>query len=213
MEKVIVFVDFDGTITSEETLVGALKIIVSDEEFQRKNKDLLNQKATISQVLHEAFEKTPSIKMAEIIDYVQTVSIRPGFEAFLDYLNERKIPMVVISGGLRQMLDAKIGQYKDRILNTHCVEVDTTHELMILKSDYDDGNELLKKTEIMKQYDYKMAICIGDSHTDIKIAMASDIVFARDFLADYLKAKEKPFYQWNDFFDIKNTLEKILEPE
>lgn len=209
MYSKIAFVDFDGTITAEETLDGALKLIIPKEEFEKRYTDLLNKKVTLSQVLHEAFNKTPSARLPEILAYIDGVPIRNGFSEFLDFMQECQIPVVVISGGIRPMLDSKIKSFQNRILDLYCVDLDTKEKYMKLKSDYDDGIELLKKTDVMKGYEYETAICIGDSHTDINIAAASDIVFARDLLADYMRKTNRHYYEWGDFFDIIQILKSI----
>ncbi|HML38865.1 MAG TPA: haloacid dehalogenase-like hydrolase, partial [Bacillota bacterium] len=151
---------------------------------------------------HQVFDHTPSSRFPEMMEYVRKVPIRDGFPEFLDEMEALGIPVVVISGGLRQLLEEKIGKYRDRFLGMHYVDLDISGEYMKLVSDYDDGREVLKKTDIMAQYDYRTAICIGDSYTDLNMAAASDIVFARDILAAYLKKEGKPFIPWNDFYDV-----------
>ncbi|MEA4987531.1 MAG: HAD-IB family phosphatase [Anaerovorax sp.] len=202
MYKKIIFVDFDGTITMEDTLDGAMRLFVSKEEYEEKLNELVHGKITLSEALHMVFDHAPSNRFHEIMEYVETIEIRDGFSEFLDEMNIAGIPVVIISGGLRQLLEAKIGKYKDRFLGVHYVDLDLSGEKMKLVSQYDDGKELLKKTEIMAQYDYESAICIGDSYTDINMAAASDVVFARDILADYLKKEGRYYIPWDNFYDV-----------
>lgn len=198
----IIFVDFDGTITTEDTLDGAMRLFVSKEEYDKKYREMIQGSITLSEALHLVFDNTPSSRFSEMMEYIYKVSTRDGFAEFLDEMKALGIPVVVISGGLRQLLEVKIGKYKEWFLGMHYVDLDISGDNMRLVSQYDDGKEVLKKTEIMAQYDYQTAICIGDSYTDINMAAASDVVFARDILADYLKKEGKPFISWNDFYDI-----------
>ncbi|MBR0599939.1 HAD-IB family phosphatase [Sinanaerobacter chloroacetimidivorans] len=198
----IIFVDFDGTITTEDTLDGAMRLFVSKEEYDKKYREMIQGSITLSEALHLVFDNTPSSRFSEMMEYIHKVSTRDGFAEFLDEMKALGIPVVVISGGLRQLLEVKIGKYKEWFLGMHYVDLDISGDNMRLVSEYDDGKEVLKKTEIMAQYDYQTAICIGDSYTDINMAAASDVVFARDILADYLKKEGKPFISWNDFYDI-----------
>jgi 2-hydroxy-3-keto-5-methylthiopentenyl-1-phosphate phosphatase len=198
----IIFVDFDGTITTEDTLDGAMRLFVSKEEYDKKYREMIQGSITLSEALHLVFDNTPSSRFSEMMEYIHKVSTRDGFAEFLDEMKALGIPVVVISGGLRQLLELKIGKYKEWFLGMHYVDLDISGDNMRLVSQYDDGKEVLKKTEIMAQYDYQTAICIGDSYTDINMAAASDVVFARDILADYLKKEGKPFIFWNDFYDI-----------
>lgn len=204
----ILFVDFDGTITAEDTLDGCLRLFVPQEEYDKSLQDMTQGRLTLSDALHQVFDHTPSSRFPEMMEYVRKVPIRDGFPEFLDEMKALDIPVVVISGGLRQLLEEKIGEYQDHFLGMHYVDLDISGEYMKMVSDYDDGKEVLKKTDIMAQYDYKTAICIGDSYTDLNMAAASDIVFARDILAAYLKSEGKPFIPWNDFYDVIKALTK-----
>jgi len=207
----IVFVDFDGTITTEDTLDGTMRLFVSKEEYEAKYQEMIRGSLTLSKALHLVFDFTPSVRFHEMMEYIKKVSIRDGFVEFLDEMAVLGIPVVVISGGLRQLLEAKIGEYKERFLGMHFVDLDISGNNMKLVSEYDDGKEVLKKTEIMAQYDYQTAICIGDSYTDINMAAASDVVFARDILADYLKKEGRPYVPWKDFYDIIEAIKNFNE--
>lgn len=44
------------------------------------------------------------------------------------------------------------------------------------------------------------------SLTDLNMALAGDLVFARDRLINYLESEEKSYIQWHDFFDILKYL-------
>jgi 2-hydroxy-3-keto-5-methylthiopentenyl-1-phosphate phosphatase len=205
----IVFVDFDGTVTTEDTLVGALRRSVSEDEYRERYDDLLHGRTTLSRVLREAFEKTPSAKIAEFVEYVQTVPIREGFSDFLDAMRDLGIPVVILSGGLRPMIEKRIGVYRDRILDIHGVDVDTSGTFMRLISPHDDGVELLNKEAVMRKYEYRKSICIGDSHSDISMSRASDIVFARDFLAECMEKSGRDFFRWDSFNDVTDKLKGI----
>lgn len=202
MYNKILFVDFDGTITAEDTLDGALRLAVPKELYEEKTREMLSGRMTLAQVVREGFESIPSSMFPRMMEYLDQVQLREGFTQLLDTADELGIPVVVISGGLRQMIEKKIGHLQDRLLGMHYVDLDLTGQYMHLVSDYDDGMEILAKTKIMAQYDYKHALCIGDSYTDINMAVASDVVFARDKLAEILAQKGIAFTPWNDFYDV-----------
>nr|HML38916.1 haloacid dehalogenase-like hydrolase [Bacillota bacterium] len=134
----ILFVDFDGTITTEDTLDGSMRLFVSKEEYDKKFHEMIQGSLTLSQALHLVFDNTPSSRFPEMMEYIHKVQIRDGFEEFLDEMEAVGIPVVVISGGLRQLLEVKIGKYKDRFLGIHYVDLDISGENMKLVSAYDD---------------------------------------------------------------------------
>ena len=202
MYDTIAFVDFDGTITMEDTLEGAIRLFASPEEFHSVKGKLVRGEMTLSQVVRYAFDGAPSSRLERMLDYVKGVALRPGFPEFLDEMDRREIPVVVISGGVRQFVELRLAPWRGRLLGVHAVDLDTSGPGMKLVSPYDDGNELLKKTDVMALYDYRHAIGIGDSFTDMKMSLAVDTIFARDVLAAYLQKMGRQFLLYDTFFDV-----------
>ena len=98
MYKNIVFVDFDGTITMEDTLVGAIRLFSDPREFKEYNDKLTKGEMTLSQVVRYAFDGAPSELLPKMLDYVDGVAVRKGFSEFLSAMKDLGIPVVVISG-------------------------------------------------------------------------------------------------------------------
>jgi 2-hydroxy-3-keto-5-methylthiopentenyl-1-phosphate phosphatase len=46
-------------------------------------------------------------------------------------------------------------------------------------------------------------LTIGDSITDLNMAMAVTVVFARDRWCHYLDEAQKSYTAWNDFYDVR----------
>lgn len=211
MCQTIAFVDFDGTIMAEDTLEGAIRLFASPEEYHRVRQKLVSGEMTLSQVVRYAFDGAPSPRLPRMLEYVDGVAMRPGFPEFLDEMAARDIPVVVISGGIRQFVERRLAPFRSRLHGLHAVDLDASGPAMRLISPYDDGNELLKKTDVMALYDYRHAIGIGDSFTDRNMALAVDTIFARDELARYLRELGRPYRPYEDFFDVIQTMRDIPE--
>ena len=207
MYETIAFVDFDGTITMEDTLEGAIRLFATPEEFHSVKGKLVRGEMTLSQVVRYAFDGAPSDRLAPMLGYVDQVAIRPGFPEFLDEMAAQEIPVVVISGGVRQFVERKLAPWRSRLLGLHAVDLDVSGPGMKLVSPYDDGNELLKKTDVMALYDYRYAVGIGDSFTDMKMSLAVDTIFARDVLAQYLQKMGRPYLPYDTFFDVTDAMQ------
>ena len=94
----IVFCDFDGTITRTETYVEMFHAFVPDlvteiGEAMRK------RELTLRQGITTLVESIPSRRYPEIIRFIGTRELRPGFAELLDFLDHRSIPFVIISAG------------------------------------------------------------------------------------------------------------------
>lgn len=198
----IFFVDFDGTVTTEETMVGAVRRIAPPALVEAYSNRMMSGELTLSAGLKEAFGQVPSNQLPRILEYIETVPVRPGFEAFLEAAEAAGFPVVILSGGLRPSVEAKLAPWRGRLLDIHAVELDTSGPNMRLVSPYDDGVELMAKRQVMAKYRYRRAACIGDSYTDIRMAEQANVVFARDQLAKILTQQGRPFLPWVDFHDI-----------
>ncbi len=204
MYEKIMFIDFDGTITKQETLDGSMKLTIDPDLYKEKHREMLNGKITLSEALHIGFETVPSSKLPIIMDFVRTVPVREGFMELLTTMKEMKIPVIVISGGLKPYIEEKLEPYKDLILDIYSVDLDCTGEYMRLVSEYEEAGEIMQKTKVMAKYDYEYAICVGDSYTDFRMARASQLVFARDVLVEFLEKQSIPYEPWDDFYDIRD---------
>jgi 2-hydroxy-3-keto-5-methylthiopentenyl-1-phosphate phosphatase len=123
-------------------------------------------------------------------------------------MEELGIPVVVISGGLKPYVMEKLGPFQDRLLGIHSVDLDYSGDFMRLLPEYEEDGELMQKTLVMDQYDYKRAICVGDSMTDVGMAKVCQLVFARDLLAKLLDKDGVAYVPWNNFHDIKDYILK-----
>lgn len=205
--KRMVFCDFDGTITVEETFVGMLKHF-AEENYNDMEKLLVSQQITLRDGVRRMVESIPSERYPEVLDYIRDKEIRPGLEELLDLLEAEQVPFVVISGGLVRSIVIRLQSLADRIHAIYAADVTTKGEYLQVLSDFEGGSELVAKVDVMSQYDFDESVAIGDGLTDVNIALRASIVFARGNLGRYLEKRGKPYQPWNDFFDVRDYLAK-----
>lgn len=207
--KRIVFCDFDGTITVDETFVAMITKF-APAAADRLLPEIYAQRVTLRDGVRQMLESIPSSSYPQIIGFMRSQPIRAGFSEFLDFLKTAQIPIVVISGGLQIMVETTLAPYLDRITAIQAIEVDTTGTYLQASSRYEDGKELVAKAQIMAKYHADETIAIGDSITDWNMALAADLVFARSPLTEYLESQNKPYFAWDDFLDIRELLSQHL---
>jgi 2-hydroxy-3-keto-5-methylthiopentenyl-1-phosphate phosphatase len=203
--KRAVFCDFDGTITSKESFIGMFNIFTPDL-FRKIAPEMLSGRMTLKEGVKSLIESIPSDKYNEILEYTLTIDIRPGFTEFLDYLESIRVPLIVISGGFRGMIETRLGPLLKRVHAVHAVEVDTGGPFLRVQKTVEGDTELMAKATVMSQYECGESIAIGDGSTDNNMAVVATLVFARDSLLKYLQMKGRPFIQWNDFNDVRRML-------
>lgn len=211
MYEKIVFCDFDGTITEEETFVGALFRICEKSDLEYWFNKIKSKQISLGECMINLFQTVPSDRFDRIIEYSESVNVRNGFGGFLDYLHQMCIPIVVISGGISYMQDIILRPYMHRISARYACELDISGPKMRFISNYADEKENMNKLAVMALYEYKQCICIGDNITDIRMSEKADILFARDKLAEHCITVNKQYYEWNDFDDITARLTKLIK--
>ncbi|MEB3218448.1 MAG: HAD-IB family phosphatase [Nostocales cyanobacterium 94392] len=208
MSKRIVFCDFDGTITAEETFVAVLKKF-SPEVSQQLILQMYAQKLTLREGVKQILESIPSSRYPEILEFSRNKPIRAGFVEFLDFLQVYNVPLVIISGGLRGIIEVVLGDLIEQVWAIHAVDLDTSGEYLQVNSEFEQGDELVAKVKVMKKYPRDEKIAIGDSLTDLNMSLEVPMVFARDRLVKYLEEYSKQYIPWNDFIEIRDYLEDL----
>lgn len=203
----IVFCDFDGTITVEDTFVTVCRHFAADT-VDRLLREIFKGSLSLKDGIREIVESIPSSRYPAMLDFVNGTPLRSGLEHFLDFLAEKNIPFVVISGGLMGLVLRQLGPIAARTERIYAADVDTSGEYLRVISPFEDGSELVNKKKIMDTYCYTDAVALGDGVTDQGMAMEASIVFARNHLADFLDKCGKTYETWNDFHDVRETLER-----
>ncbi|MGB7441916.1 MAG: HAD-IB family phosphatase [Coleofasciculaceae cyanobacterium] len=210
--KRVVFCDFDGTITAVETFVGMLKEL-TPELCSQLMPEMYARRLTLREGVRRLVESIPSARYPEIIEYSKTKPTRPGLTELIDFLETQAVPFVVVSGGLRCMVETVLGQVDtegkpllERVEAIYAVDVDTSGEFLQVISEFEGDSELVAKVQVMAQYPAQEQIAIGDSVTDLNMALTAPRVFARDRLGQYLDEHNKSYLPWQDFFDVREQL-------
>jgi 2-hydroxy-3-keto-5-methylthiopentenyl-1-phosphate phosphatase len=205
----ILFCDFDGTITAKESLEAVFTTFAPGRWEPVKQKLMAGQ-LTVRDGVREIMETIPSARYLEICEFVAAIPIRPGLVAFLDFLDERHIPFVVISGGFRGMVEARLGPLKERVYRIFAADVDAGGPFLKVTSAHESDTELVAKAEVMALFSAREKIVVGDGITDFNMARHADLVFARDMLARFLDQSGIAYDPWSDFFDLRDRLNKRI---
>ncbi len=206
----VVFCDFDGTITAVETFVGMLEA-VAPELSATILPQIYTQELTLRQGVRTLLESLPTSVYPQILDYAARQPVRPGLRELIDFLDQKDIPFVVVSGGLQDMVETVLRRENllSRVTKIFAVQVDSTQSKLQVTSEFEDGTELVAKVQVMAQYPAAQTIAIGDSITDLNMARQADLVFARERLQTYLQEENKPYLAWNDFWSVRAHLMKM----
>ncbi|MBZ0271725.1 HAD-IB family phosphatase [bacterium] len=203
-----VFCDFDGTITASETFADVMRKF-APEKANELIPMIYEQSVTLRDGIKEIFRTIPVGAYDDIIEFTRGAKVRPGLDELLDYLNGIGVPFVVVSGGLRGMVEEIIAPYRAKVQAVFAPDVDLNDTHMHIRSDFESETELLSKTKVMDWLGIGERVLIGDSVTDLEAARVADLVFARDRLAEYLLGESVAFVPWETFLDVRDHLSQI----
>ncbi len=212
-----IFCDFDGTITTEDTFTGMLKA-VAPHLCDQYLPDIYAKRITLREGVRKIIESIPSHCYSAMLAYVDEIPLRAGLQELVKFASANQIPFHVVSGGIKDMVIRVLTHQLlhnrpliEQIASIHAVEIDTSQAYLSPISDYEAGTELVAKVKVMEQYPAQTTISIGDSITDLNIALNADITFARDRLAYYLDEAGTFYYHWDDFFTVRDRLAKLIQ--
>ncbi|MFJ5771978.1 2-hydroxy-3-keto-5-methylthiopentenyl-1-phosphate phosphatase [Psychrobacillus sp. NPDC093180] len=220
MKKLVIFCDFDGTITTQDNIISIMKKFAPPEYLPIKE-NILAQKQSIREGVAQMFALLPTSLKDQIVSYLlEHAQIRKGFAEFVSYTKQHNIPLYIVSGGIdffvNPMLES-FGPFSD----VYCNESDFSEDVIQIKFPYgcDDqctnqGCGCCKPSIIRKLQDTDaLSIVIGDSITDLEAAKLADIVIARDFLIKKCEELHIPFEPFESFHDVINIIDAKLGVE
>ncbi|MBI2996734.1 MAG: MtnX-like HAD-IB family phosphatase [Candidatus Melainabacteria bacterium] len=218
MKKLVIFLDFDGTITEKDVIVMIMEKFAPPEWVQIKDKILYERTITLKDGVEKLFGLIESKKKNEIIEYIKkNARLRKGFKDFLDFCRFENIQCYVISGGL----DFHIEPILNGVIDSPkliCNKANFNFER--IKIDYKylpkNCNACGKcgccKIEFIENFPKEkyFRILIGDSLTDLEASKVVDLVFARGDLIKYLEQEDTSYIPFSNFHEVKEQLQQKL---
>ncbi|MDV2683721.1 2-hydroxy-3-keto-5-methylthiopentenyl-1-phosphate phosphatase [Alkalihalophilus lindianensis] len=216
--KLIIFCDFDGTITTKDNIIAIMKQFAPDGWEDIKD-DILAERISIREGVGRLFSLIPVERKQEIIDFVlKQAEIREGFEPFLTYLKENDITFKVVSGGIDFFVQPVLEPY-DVLEDLYCNGSDFNQDTITITWPHHCDSFCTNdcgccKPSILRQYPneeyYK--IVIGDSITDLQAAKQADEVFACDnFLLEKCQELELNHSSFSTFYEVIESLKHKKE--
>ena len=188
------FVDWDGTITVQDSLVRVIHEFGDPALLAR-----LEPRVGVDLTLHEeialefAAVTTP---LEEVVAWVvEHIDVRPGLRQLAE------LEPVVVSAGFRELIEPVL-EREGVELHVLANEVEARPEGWVVRF-RDEAvcatcGEPCKRGGLAGEpYAY-----VGDGYSDRCAALAAERVFARDALADYLRASGTRFEPFDDLADV-----------
>jgi HAD superfamily phosphoserine phosphatase-like hydrolase len=197
----VIIVDWDGTATTEDTLIEVMRVYGDWELYLDASAALKRGEITLHEEIRRDVEgiKAPLEEVQRWV--VEEIELRPGFHEFA----ERHRP-VIVSSNFRQLIEP--------ILAAHALELEVRANEVEWQPDgwratFRNGDVCGSCGEPCKRADLAGAdhvTYVGDGYSDRCAAQAADRVFARRALARYLDERGVPYEPFEDFYEIERKL-------
>ncbi|PLT33215.1 2-hydroxy-3-keto-5-methylthiopentenyl-1-phosphate phosphatase [Bacillus sp. V5-8f] len=215
-KKMIIFCDFDGTITENDNIIQIMKHFNPPGWEPIKN-NILSGRISIREGVGRMFGLLPASCREEITSFsINTAKIRPGFREFIQYCKERNIRLLVTSGGIDFFVFPILSNFSLSKQDIYCNASDFSGKhiqiLWPFPCDVQCSNKCgMCKPSILRSlaFDDSMKIVIGDSITDLAVAKMADLVIARDFLVQKCKEHSLHYEEFHSFFDVVTILNQM----
>jgi 2-hydroxy-3-keto-5-methylthiopentenyl-1-phosphate phosphatase len=212
-----IFCDFDGTVTQNDVWIASVSSFIKKNErwHDLASKFEKGEIGTREFIVNECsmVEDFDLVKFNEIIE---DQKIDPYFKDFLGFCEKNSIQVIILSEGM--------DYYIDKVLKKHGIDTPYfANKIVFSEKKKSIGlgfpyldSECLKcgccKRNLLLNMtgDDEISIYIGDEFSDGCAAEYADIVFAKKTLASYCWKNNITYFEYMNFLDIKNKLEKIL---
>ncbi|EJL47805.1 2-hydroxy-3-keto-5-methylthiopentenyl-1-phosphate phosphatase [Brevibacillus agri] len=217
-KKLVLFCDFDGTITEKDNIVAIVKKF-APPEWEALTKQILSQQISVQEGVGKLFQLLPSSLRQDIVDYiVQEATIRPGFADFVRFCREEGIELLITSGGIDFFVQPILAPFDLSGVPIYCNGSDFSGENITITWPHSCDEQCTNgcgmcKTTIIRRYDpaTHYRVVIGDSITDLAGAKIADYVIARSFLAEKAQELALPHSTFATFHDVIGTLTELKQ--
>lgn len=197
----MIVVDWDGTATTEDTLIKAMEVYGDWQAYLDAAAALKRGEITLHEEIRRDAEGITA-PLEEVQDWlVERIQLRPGFVEFA-----RKHRPIIVSSNFRQLIDPILAR-EALELEVRANHVEWHPEGW--RATFRNGDACGTCGEPCKRADLDGAdhvVYVGDGYSDRCAAQAADRVFARRALARYLEERGVAYETFDDFYDVERAL-------
>ena len=212
--KIVVQLDFDGTVTEED-----VSFLLLDTYVGSKWRDMLDEytsgRIPVGTFNKRVFSMMKADKqtMLDLIFSSDRVKIRPGFRELIDYCRSKDYKVVIASNGLIFYIEAILKSLRLDDIEVFAAQNQFSPDGMKVQYIGPDGNEMeagFKEayTALLKRKGYSI-IYVGNGISDIYPSRESIKVFATGDLLEKCREEQLECTPFNDLHDIVRGLEEL----
>jgi 2-hydroxy-3-keto-5-methylthiopentenyl-1-phosphate phosphatase len=202
-------VDFDGTITVEETLSSLVEQF-GDSALHASAVEELGRGRTLREVIAIGYGSLKASRH-EIREWLlRHVLFRRGFSELVALARDRGWRIIVVSSGLRELIEPLLEREGIDGVELYCNSLSGPGWEVRFRNEVACPvcGEACKRSLVTELVATSRVIYVGDGYSDGCGALAAHRVFARRRLVEYLDQRGAAYEPFEDFFDVIAALER-----
>jgi 2-hydroxy-3-keto-5-methylthiopentenyl-1-phosphate phosphatase len=218
MDKVFkVFVDFDGTITRQDTGDAVFTKFGHSDTVKQVIDDLLNDRISAKECWLKLCDSVDYIDKYELDKFILNIEIDKSFHSLVEYCDKNKIKLFILSDGFDYYIDLilkreNLGHLKVFSNKLKLNENNTlTPEFPFFDSECTTSANCKRNHIINNSSDDEFTVFIGDGNSDKYTVHFCDFIFAKDDLLKYCEKERISFFPFKDFNDVIKRMETLME--
>ncbi|CCH60934.1 hypothetical protein TBLA_0D04380 [Henningerozyma blattae CBS 6284] len=231
MVKAVIFSDFDGTITLQDS-----NDFLVDNKGMGKNDRLklfegvLNGTKNFRDIFSDMLGSL-NLTQEEGIEFLkENIELDPGFKKTFLWAQENNVPLIVVSSGtvpvIRALLTKMIGSDIEKLdIVSNDLEVNESNHWTVLyrdstphghdKSKTIDDYKSKYESQLVEGEERPVYFYCGDGISDLTAAKECDLLFAKagKDLITFCKKQNVPYHEFNTWDDILRSMKAVLNGE
>lgn len=207
--KLMIFVDFDGTISKEDVCCSMVDRFAA-EGWQDINR-LWEEGALSTEECAQQTLDIMTVSPDELESFFTSMEIDESFPDFVRWSRQNDYPLYIVSDGYDNYIDLLCKKYQLELpIYANHLEYRQGWQIECPYLDQECQQCGVCKTGIIRQLARPgfITVYIGDGYSDMCPADNTDIVFAKKTLARLCSEKNIKHHPYSNFHDIKQILEK-----
>ena len=150
-----------------------------------------------------------------IEDHVfKTAELRPGFPEFLEHCARTGLNFSVVSNGMDLYIEPALRSLFSSMAQIHSAHGKITENGISISylDPYGIDCKNAFKLSWLRYFKSRgqKVIYIGDGESDISAALEADYVIATSSLEDYFRSERLHYFEFKDFYDVGQAVDRIL---
>jgi 2-hydroxy-3-keto-5-methylthiopentenyl-1-phosphate phosphatase len=209
-----VFFDFDNTMTTTDILFDVIARFSINDHWKSLEKAWLEGQIGTKECLDGQL-KNVRISKNTLFKFLKKAELDPHFHQLLALMVKEGIKPVILSDNFSCIVESILEHHAIKDLKVYGNTLRFYRNHIIPSFPYDNPFCLscahCKKIHLTKdKTENKLIVYVGDGRSDYCPARVSDIVFAKDNLARFMKKENLDFIPYSDLGDVYRYFQEVL---